>query len=65
MFGLPGGGFAIFSRISAVASSFLNTLSTFFNGTTQFVDLGTPADLTVNLANAEFSIRCLDQCSRS
>jgi len=54
MFGLPGGGIAIYSRGGAVNA--YNLLSTFFDGTDDFVDLGTPADLTINLATTEFSV---------
>lgn len=54
MFGLPA-GISLF-RPASSAVTYTSTLSTFFDGVNDFVDLGTPADLTRNLASTEFAI---------
>ncbi len=55
---LPGMG--VFRQLQYATGSvippLINLSSTFFDGTNEFVDLGTPSDLTINLANQEFVI---------
>jgi len=58
MFGLPGGGLG--SGKSLIGSAFSNGFSTYFDGTNDFIDLGTPSVLTYNLATERNDNDCLD-----
>jgi len=58
---IPGAYFA--STSARPGSSFLNATSTLFDGTDDWVDLGEPADITINLAANEITMAAWVYCT--